>query len=235
MAVVTSAGPPRFPHRDQRRLRRRARPGHRPGDVPGGQHDLHRPRRVRPVEQQVRRDVPAAGDHGDRRLAARRRPGPPPRIQARLPRRVDGQPRLDGPARRQHTVHRRPRPRVRTAARGHGLASASGFGLTVPTLNTFTATFHPDAVDRSVLVLNALLGLGTALAPIFVAIFVGLGFWWGLPVLSAILLAGLIVASRPLPLHTGSRDARRPRRGHRSRAGSRCTPPSPCSTASARR
>ncbi len=78
----------------------------------------------------------------------------------------------------------------------------AGFGLTVPTLNTFTAAFHPDAVDRSVLVLNALLGAGTALAPIFVAIFVGLGFWWGLPVLSAILLAGLIVASRPLPLQT---------------------------------
>ena len=35
------------------------------------------------------------------------------------------------------------------------------------------------------LVLNALLGLGTALAPVFVAIFVGLGFWWGLPVLAA--------------------------------------------------
>ncbi|MET0324152.1 MAG: MFS transporter [Ilumatobacteraceae bacterium] len=80
-----------------------------------------------------------------------------------------------------------------------------GFGLTVPTLNTFTAAFHPDAVDRSVLTLNALLGLGTALAPIFVAIFVGLGFWWGLPVLSALLLAGLLVVSRPLPLHTGTR------------------------------
>ena len=80
-----------------------------------------------------------------------------------------------------------------------------GFGLTVPTLNTFTAAFHPAAVDRSVLTLNALLGAGTALAPVFVAIFVGLGFWWGLPVLSAILLAGLLLASRPLPLHTGSR------------------------------
>ena len=67
----------------------------------------------------------------------------------------------------------------------------------MPTLNTFTAAFHPDAVDRSVLVLNALLGLGTALAPIFVAIFVGLGFWWGLPVLSAILLVGLLLVSRP--------------------------------------
>jgi MFS family permease len=82
-----------------------------------------------------------------------------------------------------------------------------GFGLTVPTLNTFTAAFHPEAVDRSVLVLNALLGLGTALAPVFVAIFVGLGFWWGLPVLSAVLLAGLLLASRPLPLRAGSRAA----------------------------
>ena len=63
-----------------------------------------------------------------------------------------------------------------------------GFGLAVPALNTLTAAFHPDAVETSVLVLNALLGLGTALAPVFVAIFVGLGFWWGLPVLSAALL-----------------------------------------------
>ena len=31
--------------------------------------------------------------------------------------------------------------------------------------------------------LNALLGLGTVLAPVFVAIFDGLGFWWGLPLL----------------------------------------------------
>jgi MFS family permease len=30
-----------------------------------------------------------------------------------------------------------------------------GFGLTVPGLNTFTAEFHPGAVDRSVLALNA--------------------------------------------------------------------------------
>ncbi len=60
-----------------------------------------------------------------------------------------------------------------------------GFGLTVPALNTFTSEFHPGAVDRSVLVLNALLGLGTALAPVFVAIFVGLGAWVGLPVLAA--------------------------------------------------
>ncbi len=81
----------------------------------------------------------------------------------------------------------------------------AGFGLTVPSLNTLAAAFHPAAVDKSVLVLNALLGLGTALAPVFVAVFNGLGFWIGLPVLSASLLAGLIVVSLRLPLDAGSR------------------------------
>ena len=76
----------------------------------------------------------------------------------------------------------------------------AGFGLTVPAVNTFTAAFHPGAVDRSVLVLNALLGLGTALAPVFVAIFVGLGFWVGLPVLVAALLVVLLAVSVRLPL-----------------------------------
>jgi MFS family permease len=77
-----------------------------------------------------------------------------------------------------------------------------GFGLVVPALNTFTADFHPGAVDKAVLVLNTLLGLGTALAPVFVAIFVGLGAWWGLPVLSAALLVGLVGVSIRLPLRT---------------------------------
>lgn len=83
------------------------------------------------------------------------------------------------------------------------LATASlgvGFGFTVPALNTFTAAFHPARVDSSVLVLNALLGLGTALAPLFVAIFVGLGFWWGLPLLSVVLLSVILLVSVRLPL-----------------------------------
>lgn len=84
-----------------------------------------------------------------------------------------------------------------------------GFGLTVPALNTLTAAFHPSRVESSVLVLNALLGLGTALAPVFVATFDGLGFWWGLPVLSAALLALLLLASAGLPLRTGDGDAQR--------------------------
>ena len=48
-----------------------------------------------------------------------------------------------------------------------------------------------------------MLGLGTALAPVFVAVFTGLGFWIGLPVLAACLLAGLIGVSLRLPLDPG--------------------------------
>ncbi len=76
----------------------------------------------------------------------------------------------------------------------------AGFGLAVPALNTLAAAFHPQAVDRAVLTLNALLGLGTALAPVFVAVFVGLGFWTGLPILAAVLLLGLFLVSLRLPL-----------------------------------
>jgi len=87
----------------------------------------------------------------------------------------------------------------------------AGFGAAVPSLNTLTAALHPDAEDRSVLVLNALLGLGTALAPAFVAVFNGIGFWIGLPILASVLLASLIVVSLRLPL----RPAAAPGKGQR--------------------
>jgi fucose permease len=76
----------------------------------------------------------------------------------------------------------------------------AGFGLTAPVLNTFVVVFQPDRADHVVLILNALLGLGTATAPVFVAVFVGLGFWWGLPVLSAVLLLLLLLGASRLPL-----------------------------------
>jgi fucose permease len=93
------------------------------------------------------------------------------------------------------------------------LATASlgvGFGLTVPALNTFAAAFNAADVNRAILVLNALLGLGTVLAPVFVAIFVGLGFWWGLPLTSTCLLIGLIAVSIGLPLRVEQARASRP-------------------------
>jgi MFS family permease len=80
----------------------------------------------------------------------------------------------------------------------------AGFGLTVPSLNTLAAAFRPAAADRAVLLLNALLGLGTALAPAFVAVFTGLGFWIGLPVLVCCLLVGLVAVSLRLPLSPAS-------------------------------
>ena len=79
-----------------------------------------------------------------------------------------------------------------------------GFGFVVPALNTFTAAFFPNSVDRSILTLNALLGTGTALAPIFAAIFVGLGIWWGLPLLMSVLAVVLLLFSARLPLKEGT-------------------------------
>ena len=79
-----------------------------------------------------------------------------------------------------------------------------GFGFTVPALNTFAAAFFPKKVDRAVLALNAFLGLGTALAPVFVALFVGLGIWWGLPVLVGMLIFGLLLFSLSQPLKEGA-------------------------------
>jgi len=76
----------------------------------------------------------------------------------------------------------------------------TGFGLTVPALNTYAHAFFPQTTDSAVLILNALLGLGTALAPAFVTLFVDLGAWWGLPVLVAVMLLGLLAWSAGLSL-----------------------------------
>jgi fucose permease len=88
-----------------------------------------------------------------------------------------------------------------------------GFGLTVPTVNRYAAAFFPAAVERAVLYLNALLGLGTALAPLFVALFVGLGFWWGLPVLVAVAVVVLLAVAVALPLRTAEDAAASDRTG----------------------
>jgi MFS family permease len=89
----------------------------------------------------------------------------------------------------------------------------AGFGLAVPILNTFTAVFHPQTVDQAVLALNALLGLGTALAPLLVAVFVGLGFWVGLPLLVVALLVALLMVSLRLPFQVEALAAPAPSRG----------------------
>ncbi len=87
-----------------------------------------------------------------------------------------------------------------------------GFGATVMALNTYAEAFFPTRADRAVLALNALLGLGTALAPVLVAIVVALGAWWLLPVVVAsiaVLLCG-VAYTQPLRSRADSADATRP-------------------------
>jgi hypothetical protein len=83
--------------------------------------------------------------------------------------------------------------------------------VTFPAASTIFT--DPDRYDLSYTRYG--LGLGTALAPVFVAVFVGLGFWWALPLTSAILLGLLIAASLTLPLRTAAPAAGEaaPRRG----------------------
>ena len=123
------------------------------------------------------------------------------------------------------------------------LATASlgiGFGLTVPSLNTFAAAFVPSALDRAVLILNALLGLGTALAPVFVAVFVGLGIWRGLPLLVALLLLGLLRSACACRSARHHRDGGRRAAARRPKVSAPCppasgsSPASRCSTASSK-
>jgi MFS family permease len=75
-----------------------------------------------------------------------------------------------------------------------------GFGTVVMALNTYAEEFSQGREDRAVLSLNALLGAGTALAPLLVAIFIGLGAWWLLPLTVAAALAGLLLCSAREPL-----------------------------------
>jgi fucose permease len=96
---------------------------------------------------------------------------------------------------------------IHTLAYGVLLAATAslgiGFGLTVPAVNTLAAGFFPQKVDSAILVLNAVLGLGTALAPVLAALFVGLGVWWDLPVLVGVGILGLLTFSLRLPLELG--------------------------------
>jgi len=79
-----------------------------------------------------------------------------------------------------------------------------GFGATVMAANTYAEDFFPDRADSAVLALNALLGTGTALAPLFVAVFVGLGAWWLLPVIVGIAFIALLLSGARMPLQVAA-------------------------------
>jgi fucose permease len=81
-----------------------------------------------------------------------------------------------------------------------------GFGATVMALNTYAQAFFPQSSDRAVLVLNALLGVGTALAPVLVALVVEIGAWWLLPLVVACILILMfgVAFLQPLRASTGA-------------------------------
>ena len=73
-----------------------------------------------------------------------------------------------------------------------------GFGATLTALNALAAAYFPERSDRALTALHALLGTGTALAPLLVALVTGLGIWWSLPLAVAALLAALVLAGTRL-------------------------------------
>jgi MFS family permease len=88
-----------------------------------------------------------------------------------------------------------------------------GFGLTLGSISTYAGAFHPDRREVALTSLNVMLGLGTALSPLLVAVFVDVGRWWYLPLLAAAGLIVILVASalQPLVVETsGSGRSRRP-------------------------
>jgi MFS family permease len=75
-----------------------------------------------------------------------------------------------------------------------------GFGLTLSSISTYAGAFMPDRRDVALTALNVLLGLGTALSPLLIALFVDAGAWWYLPLIAAGGLAVLIAAALLQPM-----------------------------------
>lgn len=77
-----------------------------------------------------------------------------------------------------------------------------GFGTTLTALNALAMGHFPERPERALTALHALLGTGTALAPLLTALVGGLGAWWALAaalavVLSLLLVGGLMSALAP--------------------------------------
>jgi fucose permease len=79
------------------------------------------------------------------------------------------------------------------------LALGAGFGATLTALNSLAPGFFPDRAEAALTALHTLLGTGTALAPIFVSVASGRGWWW-IPALVAAVLLFLAVTGSTQPL-----------------------------------
>ena len=75
-----------------------------------------------------------------------------------------------------------------------------GFGLTLGSISTYAGAFQPQRREVALTALNVLLGLGTALSPLLIALFLDIGEWWYLPLITAVGLAAVFVVALGLPL-----------------------------------
>lgn len=78
-------------------------------------------------------------------------------------------------------------------------ALGGGFGAVLTAVNAYVPAFFPRRAEPALTALHTLLGAGTALAPVFVAL-LGAGRWTVLPLGVAILLAILLAAAWGQPL-----------------------------------
>jgi fucose permease len=83
-------------------------------------------------------------------------------------------------------------------------AVGAGFGTTLPMINVYAERFFPDKSATALTGLHTLLGTGTALAPLIVAVLVKQFGWWILPGSALIVLGCLLAGSFSLPL-TGAK------------------------------
>jgi MFS family permease len=75
-----------------------------------------------------------------------------------------------------------------------------GFGLTLGSISTYAGAFQPQRREVALTALNVLLGLGTALSPLLIAVFLDIGEWWYLPLITAIGLAAVLMMTLGQPL-----------------------------------
>jgi fucose permease len=75
-----------------------------------------------------------------------------------------------------------------------------GFGLTLGSISTYAGAFQPERREVALTSLNVLLGLGTALSPLLIAVFLDIGEWWYLPLGTAIGLAAVLILTLGQPL-----------------------------------
>jgi FHS family glucose/mannose:H+ symporter-like MFS transporter len=81
-----------------------------------------------------------------------------------------------------------------------------GFGAALTAINAFAAGFFPNRSETAVTALHTLLGTGTALAPLIVALLAKAGQWWLLPVAIAVAALGLALLALTQTLRIPAED-----------------------------